>query len=729
MGGNWKEPLSFDSTDMYGDLRRPMTHRAYRGAGQGAFSRAVCSLLVLAASGAMSLGLLLLYRIDTADGTPVLQPDDIQHQHQRAYALIGIGLATLALRVALSSWAKIGLRDARLNYGERSMLNSTLAINGDAYSRAKHALYRGLEIYHDEEIVNAYVSLANPAQLNSRIGHTFHINKGFYVHNVVRKVRRGLEHSTVDRVFSVVHRAKKGVILDGFSIEIDGRAASSLSLPESRALTAVALTYKYFELRGRPKKFPEDDLWYTILTGVLSEFPTTSKVVARRKFDATLRGASTFEDSLAELRIRIEGSPPYRAGSVSDRDIRVFTSLVKELGTNQVIWTELPASGFLQNKKVGRSSREMYSDRWARVLVRYAALQRTAWGATSESVRMKLGMMPKKVGMELPLASESHSYHLEVIAPDGMYFYDLKPHLSENPSVGATTRRASGVWPTFWQAAQAICSRLVSWRKYQWRRVVYIVHVWRHVLINNKGDSDIRSAIQRLRSERFEQDSVSLQTLRTDISPSYRTNERGLSSAHVYTRAIGNLLVSNSGNMEGVPVVPHIRWELRERPPGILLPAVFLGIYVTSLVWAVGALRHVFDPPSESASAILFGIPAVMSAWVLSKFTGERVERASVFSLIAVVWTVLNTLATTLGALALMSQKEPWAFTFPAGWPLDVLHGFVIGDIIWPLLMLSTGTNLACLSVMLVARMGRYAVRRTGKVDRVESQFSVPKFR
>ncbi|WP_231999753.1 hypothetical protein, partial [Mycobacterium sp. 1245852.3] len=514
-------------------------------------------------------------------------------------------------------------------------------------------------------------------------------------------------------------------ILDNFSLSIDGQDSSSLSLRESRTLTAAALTQECSRLLGAAAStLVGDMLWLSILTGVLSEYPTTSEspgfsVTGESNFGSM----STYLDS-DEVCLRLghyvaEFARRLSENSSSDEqhsENRAFIALILELAESQVVWAELP----IKNKRSGSSMR---------VITEYSTRHLPEWGALSESIRMQTGLIPKKLGIVLPLALEGHSYHLEIAAPEGMYFYDLQTFMVED---SAKARN----WTTFELPRRTRLEKLPRIYQFRQRGRKQLEHLkrsaqfyWRLLgsIAMNKTDAHIVASARRVRQLHSQSRFTWVAPGILGETPSLRTNDRGLGSAHVYARSVNDIRTKTLNTGAESNVVPQLRWELRERPPGILLPGLFLGVYVTTLVWTVSLVQEeVFGqcaPNTPQASAILFGVPAVLSAWVLSKFNGEHVERASGVSLFAVGWCVANAMITSLISLALIVKCQAWRYTIPRGWSwvLGDLSGHTLDRITWVILMLSTFCNLSLIIIMVIARIGRYAVRRDGTVDKLET--------
>jgi hypothetical protein len=102
---------------------------------------------------------------------------------------------------------------------------------------------------------------------------------------------------------------------------------------------------------------------------------------------------------------------------------------------------------------------------------------------------------------------------------------------------------------------------------------------------------------------------------------------KGLDYVHVYARDLFAQVVPTSERWQY-----FLNLELRERPPGLLAIVFLLNMYLTALVWGVGHYHDLVfrtTPAYSSWPTILFGIPALISGWLVSRFTpdGDQVGK------------------------------------------------------------------------------------------------------
>lgn len=78
--------------------------------------------------------------------------------------------------------------------------------------------------------------------------------------------------------------------------------------------------------------------------------------------------------------------------------------------------------------------------------------------------------------------------------------------------------------------------------------------------------------------------------------------------------------------------------SLRERPPGLMESGLLLSLYLAVTVWTVGAFHGtVFSgdgPPPGTWPTVLFGIPTLLSGWLVSRLSAATLQRMSLLSLV-----------------------------------------------------------------------------------------------
>jgi hypothetical protein len=272
--------------------------------------------------------------------------------------------------------------------------------------------------------------------------------------------------------------------------------------------------------------------------------------------------------------------------------------------------------------------------------------RRNRLAQTGDKVRVALGLNIRTHLIPLPQAPESLSYHMRTRAPEGMYTYSAALRVMKVP------------------------------------------------------DADL--ALPTI-----------VETARPRV-PDLRMNEpEGLEFVHVYARDLDNFAAGGGPN-SGEEHALALRLEFREKPPGLLAVVFLLSGYLLALAWAVGRYHHLVFPQQASGTTapaastwptILFGIPALVSGWLVSRFTSDALRRVSLTTVLVTMWLVLNTAAAVL--LAALKTSGPSPETFNVG--KTVVHHAT-----WAALMVSTGAHFALTALMALSRADRY-VRRAAR--------------
>jgi hypothetical protein len=190
------------------------------------------------------------------------------------------------------------------------------------------------------------------------------------------------------------------------------------------------------------------------------------------------------------------------------------------------------------------------------------------------------------------------------------------------------------------------------------------------------------------------------------------SDTRGLDHVHAYGRDLD--VWSRSGVAEsGLQTsgrTAAIRFELREKPPGLMFVIVLLSSFLAVLVVAASKwhdLIFVTDRGDKSAPwpVIIFGVPAIVSGWVAARFTQESVKLLSISTICVAGWTLTNAAAAVaVSAFSMSVPSHAWR------WP--ILGYFAPA---WSGLFLSCIACLAMSVMLLFFRVRRYGRRITGK--------------
>lgn len=193
----------------------------------------------------------------------------------------------------------------------------------------------------------------------------------------------------------------------------------------------------------------------------------------------------------------------------------------------------------------------------------------------------------------------------------------------------------------------------------------------------------------------------------------------GLDFAHLYGRDLGgrlHTLSEYSRRSEGRLLV-RFYLEYRERPPGLLAMLLPVSLYLAVVSWGIGryftgifvrttstasaivAGSHAVTPTS-SWPAVIFGIPVLVSGWLISRLRREDLQLCSLTTVWALIWLLLN--AGWAVGLALLSATGPDNGTVHPFFILWIHHPA------WAALMFSAGANFIFLIHMWISRTNRY---------------------
>ncbi|MEO6116608.1 MAG: hypothetical protein ABIP33_09510, partial [Pseudolysinimonas sp.] len=174
--------------------------------------------------------------------------------------------------------------------------------------------------------------------------------------------------------------------------------------------------------------------------------------------------------------------------------------------------------------------------------------------------------------------------------------------------------------------------------------------------------------------------------------------------AHLYMRDFdGTVFVPVHGATDKwAKTKPRFRLELKERPPGILAPMLAVSFWLASLTWVVGLFHtSVFSAGAGPAwPTVIFGIPAVVTGWLLSKITAKDMRSTSIGTFFLLAWLSLDAALVVVVAALKTSGVTSGVLDFGA---VHIEHPT------WSAMMLLTVLNFAtCLAVFTV-RNTRYA--------------------
>lgn len=283
------------------------------------------------------------------------------------------------------------------------------------------------------------------------------------------------------------------------------------------------------------------------------------------------------------------------------------------------------------------------------------------WQWSHIQLQLLFGLAVRSDEYLLPQATEAQSYHFRAEAPAGMYVYDVKSH-------------------------------------------------W--------FDEEIKTLSPPFNTSK----------LARPVAPDWRAADtRGLDHLHAYGRDLDVWL--NYSDETGASTrtsrrVAALRFELRERPPGVMFVIALLSVYVAMLAVGIGiGYDVIFGPYATNCGAassaatttsttaspwptILFGVPAIVSGWIVARFTADTVRLVSISTIAITTWAVVNTAyAVALSAIAISKPMCP-----VTGW-----LGIPAWQPAWCFLVISSCAATVMAVLLLVLRVRRYARRVRGK--------------
>lgn len=306
------------------------------------------------------------------------------------------------------------------------------------------------------------------------------------------------------------------------------------------------------------------------------------------------------------------------------------------------------------------------------------------WEWVYSYIRSCFGLVRRSHMIRLTRATRTQSYHLRTEAPEGMYIYDLGLGMAEITDTDSVHISSSSY------THRPIDPR---WDCEDTRGLTY-VHAYGR-------DLDVLGVAPHL---------LDKNTPAASVTESRRRNPV---------------------DVDPRPHIPSMTIELREKPPGLMFVLVLLSLYLMALSIGVGHWHDMifgFEPSSRFCmdfpygakcdsspttqsywATILFGVPALISGWLVSRFTSEAVSRISVSTLAVASWFVVNSVfAMILSALKLarrMSTEGP-VLLLGTNQPL------------WAILMISTSGCAVMTLLLLTLRVRRYRRRSTGTIKR-----------
>lgn len=302
--------------------------------------------------------------------------------------------------------------------------------------------------------------------------------------------------------------------------------------------------------------------------------------------------------------------------------------------------------------------------RWCHVETEYCTRLDIADQSRYEKARVSYGLASRSIVLPLELSRESQSYHLHLAVPDETYVYRTRVSLS-----------------------------------------------WTKTNVANESENNHECYPVALPGQ--------------ESNPIIRTSRPGTDVAHVYTRGVAGLVAVDHDAARNVQLLPSAHFEFREIPPGNLIWAILISSYVAGLSWTVNFYFSLVFPenPTEMGpiwTTLLFGIPAILAGFLLSRFTKDNLKQSSFVTLGLLIASIMNAFA--LMCVSVLIAHDKWRWTWNLRNTISPSVGFdfsaerTIESVPWAFVVVSSTTIFVLAVMYTIARRSRFTSRLRGKV-------------
>ncbi|WP_133067001.1 hypothetical protein [Mycolicibacterium sphagni] len=511
----------------------------------------------------------------------------------------------------------------------------------------------------------ARLSLEHPADISPRGRLRVSVDSSCATFDAVRRI----DHfgPPDEELIVCVARYRKDRILQDFQVLLNGSKWTTLHSEEGKALTLQILESQY---AGLSTSEQANRVFVTALEMVLSDHSQWPEEPVRFR---TTKIPMYPHDVLSELRRLLN------ALDNSKSDVHRFMRMLEDMCSYRPIWISLGLKHSPIWTVAGDST-------WARVECKYSLPVPTS-RTIAEKIRTGLfGLAARELVLPMYGALESRSWHFSYLLPEGCYVYaaGIVPHPSEH-------RR----W--FSKKGRARAS-LAS---------------------EGKSQIDFESSSSRLDGPSSRREALKDVAISWfgDSQPHARLSGVGSNRLNVYLRDYAKIAISpkpRDANSKPpapsvlIPTIPTLYVDARERPPGILLPTVVVASY--SLI--ISTLLS-FWPPSFASgvsdrwwTVTVFGLPPVISAWVLSQLRRSTFDRASLVVMVCACWGIVNPLLLLIACFVNVARSKP--FELHGGIPGIVPRLVESSDLLLSFATLSSLSNVILCVALLTARAARF---------------------
>lgn len=619
----------------------------------------------------------IVFRADSSHGHAISV--SITHTIRQHLLAIAVGsIVALVTLIAFTIWANATRLNSRMvprdtltlgpntlnasNRSYREFIDEVLELHKSAKTR-----------FSDKTQHIARLSLEYPMQVSPRGSLIVDMDSSCVSFDTVRRIDYPALHAGKEapEIVVCIARYRKDRMLQHLEVSVNGDKWTTIHSDEGKALCISIVEANY---SGLKKSSESDKALLPALELVLSDNYLLPDEAAR--FSTTKIPVSP-RDVLSFLRKALKD-----AGNPS-ADVSRFMRLVEDMCLFRPIWLSLGSRDSPPWSEIGAT-------RWTRVECKYS-LPIPASRTFVEQIRtLVFGLAPREVVLPLYGALESRSWHLSYVLREGCYVYaaGIVPHPSEH----LRWRTSRG-----YDRIKAMRAGMTTAD-----RVKRIPRPW------EDSESRGRRAVDEFRIEWV-----------GNIQPQARLSGVGSSQVNVYLRDCANIVVRSARKKVTLPTIPTLYVDTRERPPGILLPIIAVAAYslIVSLLVA-------FWPPDFSRgitdrwwAVTVFGLPPIISAWVLSQLRRTVFDRASLIVVVCGVWGIVNPLLLMLACFTNVARGGP--FVLSEGIPGVIPRFLQLNDVLVALVTFSSLLNVLLCAALLVSRATRYiSVTRTARRSR-----------
>lgn len=460
--------------------------------------------------------------------------------------------------------------------------------------------------FSPEQVLHLVSFMTDPSGHLLRVSESIELHSNYYSAKVNRVLNSGRPSDRRSPILPIL-RQKKGVLIDQLSVTQDGKSVSTLSYAESQGCTLVVINDLFRScfpiVDGEPREGEHSSAPAALKDRAVQELERSSVLAAlkdRAVQELPGEPGRSNDSSVTALLAQLEGLEDRATSESARRSWAALRELARMIDDHYFVYAQV----------------EVDDKRPTRLCVSSNVALGLAGASVGDALRSTFGLSRRSHILPLSHATEAPSYHVNVSVPSGLYVFHA-----------------------------------------QW--------------------------LPATRKDLAVPDSASLPAPQDAALPRRARRPTSLSSPlgraywHGYLRDIDGYthdLEPQDPHKPRTQLAVCLMLELRERPPGLLGVVTLLSFYLFTLTWWVGLyLDDVFPteanagsgvwsmvfriPQTQSSSVptVLFGIPAIFSAWLASRYTAKTLSRVSLSTLVLTFWVLLNA-GAAVGIAALKSS-------------------------------------------------------------------------